>query len=236
MDYNDFFRKWNKIFNTPAFTAFQKNAQKISQITNSPAFANIDTFQKNAQKLSQIVNSPASKIITEQCSLWDSALRFNNALKIADIATLQNQILYQTPFVNNQLIKIKNILEPSKSLFSAINNNNSIFISFNNTGVFPNISYISKNMSAITAINKLNKLSSLLDPPEFAVKISNDNDILIDDEKLLNEDILELTKEFEELQLDNSNSQIVIEKLKSKKGIFSYIFFGLYYLTYSFHL
>lgn len=98
MDYSDYFRKWDKIFNNPAITAFQKNAQKITQITNSLAFANIDNIQKNAQKLSQIVNSPASKIITEQCSLWDSAIRFNNALKIADIANLQNQVLYQTQF------------------------------------------------------------------------------------------------------------------------------------------
>jgi len=234
MDYSDFFRKWDKIFINPAVTAFQKNAQKISQITSSPAFANIDNIQKNAQKLSQIVNSPASKIITEQCTLWDSALHFNNALKIADIANLQNHVLYQTPFTNNQLIKIKNILEPSKSLFSAIKNNNSIFNAFNNTGIFPNISNISKNMSAIAAINKLNKLSSLLELSEYTLKFSKNNDIIIDDEKLSDEDILEFTKEFKELPIDNSNSQIVIKKLKSKKGFFFlhilwFILFNLFF-------
>jgi len=222
MSYDSFFNNWNKIFNSPAFTAindFQKYSQKISHLVNPPAFTAMNELQRSSQAISDLVNSPASKIIKEQHSLWDSALSFNNALKAADIATLRNQALYRNPFTQNQLFEIKNILEPSKSLFSAIKNNDTIFNAFNNSGIFSTISYISKNMPAITAISKLNSLASILEPLDYVVKFSNDNDILVDDEILSKDEILEFAKEFENLPLDNSNSEN-IKKIKSKKGAF----------------
>jgi hypothetical protein len=90
-------------------------------------------------------------------------------------------------------------------------------------------------MSAITAINKLNSLASILEPLEYVVKFSNDNDILVDDEILTENDILEFAREFEKLPLDNSNSQLIIQKIKSKKGAFfiHIIWFILFNLLFS---
>jgi hypothetical protein len=245
MGYDSFFNNWDKLFNSPAFTAinnFQKYSQNISHLVNPPplaainelqkssqiisdlayppAFTAMNKLQKNMQVMSDLVNSQVSSMIKNQQSLWDSALSFNNALKVADMATLRNQALYKNPFTQNQLLEIKNILEPSKSLFSAIINNNSIFNAFNNSGVLSTISLISKNMSAITAISKLNSLASIVEPLDYVIKFSNDNDILVDDEILSEDEILELAKEFENLPLDNSNSQNSTQKLISKKGNF----------------
>ena len=223
MGYDSFYNNWNKIFSSPAFTAIndlQKYSQNISHLVNPPAFAAMNELQKNMQVITDLVNSPAGLIIKDQRSLWDSALSFNNALKVADIATLQNQALYKNPFTQNQLLEIKNILEPSKSLFSAIISDNSILNAFNNSGIFSTISSISKNMSAITAISKLNSLASILEPFDYVVKFSNDNDILVNDEILSEDDIMDFAKEFEELPLGISNTQVIIVKLKNKKGNF----------------
>jgi hypothetical protein len=245
MNYDSFFNNWDKIFNSSAFKTindFQRNAQEIShlvnppaiaamnelqknshiisKLTNPPAIAAMSEIQRNSQVISGFVNSPASSIIKNQQSLWNSALSFNNALKAADMATLRNQALYKNPFTQNQLYEIKTILEPSKTLFSAIKSNDTIFKAFNNSGIFSTISYISKNMTAITAISKLNSLASILEPLNYVVKFSNDNDILVDDEILSKDEILEFAKEFENLPLDNSNSENIIKKIKSKKGTF----------------
>jgi hypothetical protein len=241
MGYDGFFSNWNKIFNSPAFRAIndfqklsklvnppaitamnelQKSSKIISDLANPPTIAAMNEIQRNSQVISDLVNSPVNSIFKNQQSLWDSALSFNNALKVADITTIRNQALFQTPFTKNQLLEIKNILEPSKSLFSTIIDNNSIFNAFNNSGVFSTISSLSKNMSAITAIGKLNSLTSMLELLDYDVKFSNDNDIFVDDEKLTEDDILEFAKEFENLPLDNSNSQNSVQKLKSKKGNF----------------
>jgi len=241
MGYDSFFNNWNKIFNSPAFRAIndfqklsklvnppaitamnelQKSSKTISDLANPPAFTAMNELQRNSQVISDLVNFPVNSIFKNQQSLWDSALSFNNALKVADITTIRDQALFQTPFTKNQLLEIKNILEPSKSLFSAIKNNDTIFNAFSNSGIFSAISYISKNMSAITAISKLNSLASILDPLDYIVKFSNDNDILVDDEILSEDYILEFAKEFENLPLDNSNSENIIKKIKSKKGAF----------------
>lgn len=238
MGYDGFFNNWNRIFNSPAFTAInklQKNAESISKIVNPPGLSAIDTFHKNAQALSKIVNSPASMIIKNQQSLWDSALTFSNALKVADMATIRNQSIYKNPFSKNQIMEIKSILKPSNSILSAIINNKTIFDAFNNTGVFSTISLISNNMSAITAISKLNSLASILQPLDYIVKFSNDNDILVDDEILSEDDILEFAKEFNNLPLDNLNSQNLPQKLKSKKGAFfiHLLWFILFNLLFS---
>jgi len=238
MNYDNFFNNRNKIFNSQTFTAindFQKYSQKISHSVNPPAFMAMNELQRNSQVILDLVNSPANSIFKNQQSLWDSALSFSNALKAADIATLRNQSLYKNPFTQNQLLEIKNILEPSKSLFSAITSNNSIFNAFNNSKIFSTISSISKNMSAITAISKLNSLASILEPLDYVVKFSNDNDILVDDEILTENDILEFAREFEKLPLDNSNSQLIIQKIKSKKGSFfiHIIWFILFNLLFS---
>ena len=256
MGYDGFFSNWNKIFNSPAFRAIndfqklsklvnppaitamnelQKSSKIISDLANPPTIAAMNEIQRNSQVISDLVNSPINSIFKNQQSLWDSALSFNNALKVADITTIRNQVLFQTPFTKNQLLEIKNILEPSKSLFSAIINNNFIFNAFNNTGVFSTISSLSKNMSAITAIVKLNSLASIVEPLKYVVKFSNDNDILVDDEILSEEDILEFANEFKNLPLDNSNSQNLPQKLKSKKGAFfiHFIWFILFNLLFS---
>jgi len=223
MEYSGFFDKWNKIVNSLAINAintFQKKSQGISKIVNPPALSAITAYEKNTQAISKIVNSPASIIIKEQQSLWDNALSFNKALKAADVSSLRFKALSQTPFTKNQLLEIQNILEPSKSFFSSITNNNLVFNSFSNSGVFSAISFMSKNISAITAIEKIKNLSSLINPLDYDIRFSNDNDILVDDEKLSVDEVLEFAKEFEQLPLDFSNPQISIVKLKSNKGKF----------------
>lgn len=208
MDYNDFLKKWNKLVNSPAFSAMQSELKKINQF-------------------SEILNSPTVKFFNKQQALMAGFSPIDIASKAIPTSAFYKQNFSNIPLLKDQFSEINKILEPSRALFSAFATDNKILSAFNNSGVFDAISALSKNMSALSAINKLNNIAHIVEPIDFDINISAENKVLVNSETLSNDEILEFTKEFEALPLDESSLPTKVEKFKSKKGSFFLSILGL---------
>lgn len=215
---------------------------ELSKLITSPSFLALQSAQKTLpynifiqdNRLSEIATSPALTIFNDQQKLWTAASPYKNIFNAASKAALYESAFSRYPVLKNQLSDIQNILEPSRAFFSAIANDSKIFSALTSSGVFSAISALSKNISALSAVCKLNTITPLIEPLEYDLKFPDENTVLIDDEILSTEEVSEIAREFETLPTENSNRSNIIGKLKSKKariflGILGFILSHLFF-------
>jgi hypothetical protein len=202
---------WDKIFNNPAFKAIRET-QKL--------FAKFDyPVNKLSQitKISEFVNSPAVQVMKNQQSLYNAVFPFEQTLSAIEKLGISKQTVTQIPSFQSKFPEVQSVLRPSNAFLSIIESN-AAFRVFNNSGIVDAISAISKNMSAITALNRLTALFPFVEPIDNNVIFSEDGTILVDDVTISKDEIMEIAQEFQTLPLDDSIVSKKIEKIKSKKG------------------
>jgi hypothetical protein len=156
----------------------------------------------------------------EQNKLVKDILPSVTAFNSLKISPLIEQSYLSNPFFTNQLSEIQKLLNSTNGVLSTIVNTSRIYNSFKNTGMFSEISALSKNISALTAINKLSKLSSFIETENYRIDIPNDYEILIDDKKLTKNELSKFTKELADIDTDNSLSHFIDKIKKNKIALF----------------
>lgn len=208
------FNKLNRIINSPAILAMQKNQNLFSQMN----------------KMSSMVN-PLSLQAIRGIQDMGSMLPFTQTMTAIEKTASYKTFLPQLPNYQSQLPEITKALRPSNALLAAIDSSSIFFRSFSNSGVFDAISAISKNMSAMQAIGKLNSLIPHVDSGSYDISFTEENEILLDNEPITRDDIFQIANVFENLSLENINEQSNISKLKSKSGSFFLSFLGFILLN-----
>jgi hypothetical protein len=212
------FGKFGNFFNSPAFLAMQKNQAVFSQINKMSSIVNPSSVQQAIKGIQKFDNS---------------MLPFTQTMEALEKVSSSKTTLSQIPLLQNQFVEISNALRPAYSLSSAIESNSLVLRSLKMSGIFDGISVISKNMSAIQAITKLNALIPLVDPIDYDLSFTDEDNILINDIPVSRDDILEIAIEFNNLSLENLNEPNSIPKLKSIIGklFLSFLGFVLFNLT-----
>jgi hypothetical protein len=223
MNFYDYCRTVREIANIPGISEIskiQKNMQQVSGFIKSPAFSSIQYLQKYNHQISSIVNSPVNKYFFEQNKLVKDILPSVTAFNSLKISPLIEQSYLSNPLFTNQLSEIQKLLNSTNGVLSTIVNTSRIYNSFKNTGMFSEISALSKNISALAAIDKLSNLSSFIETENYKIDIPNDYEILIDDKKLTKDELSKFTKELADIDTDSSLSHFIDKIKKNKIALF----------------
>jgi hypothetical protein len=220
---------WDKIFNNSTLKAMQES-QKFFSKFDFP----VNNYFSQINKFAAIANSPAIQIIKTQQSLYNAMYPFEQTLRAIEKLGIPNHAITQTPSFSNKFREMESVLRPCAAFLSIIEDGNTAFRAFNNSGIFEAVAGISNTISVFTAMKKLNALLPIVELIDYSASFSEDNTILVDDVVISRDEILEIAKEFETLPLDASTDSQKIDKLKSKKGklFLSIIWIILYHLFF----
>jgi hypothetical protein len=172
-------------------------------------FSQIDKMSKVLNPLSSLAGIGIKEI---------SKFPFTKAMEAIEKTTNLKIFLPHIPNYQSQISNLIDGFKPSKALLSAIDSTNNLFRSFNNSGIFDAISNITKNMSAVQAMTKVNALLPYVNPIDYDKSFTEDEKIFLNDLPFSQDDILEIAYEFENLTIENIKEKQNILKIKSKIG------------------
>jgi hypothetical protein len=190
MKYDGFFNNLDRLVNPPelkAITNFQNTVSK----TDFSAF----------RQVTEVVNSPLYKSFQTK-PLFTNAFEYGNAMaSINAFSDFYNRIANVTN-IGFRYTEIQKFFNTANFALPAIDNLNASLNAFTKIGGFEAISNISKIMSAFDFFESLNALFPVDEPVNSDLNVSDDNDILIDNEPITREDLDDLYQQFISLKSD----------------------------------
>ena len=187
-----------------------------------------DNYLKHMNTLNKLVNPLAFSAMQKISS---SMFPFEQTMSAMEQFWAKKIDFSYISSFQSQIPEIATIFKSTNELSTAFESNNAISRAFNNSGVFDAIAGISRNMSAIEAVNKLYNILPIVQTFDYNLSFSDDGNIVVDGETVSKDEIIEIATEFENSSLESMTLTQKIEKIKSKKGYFFVVI-----LCWIFHL
>jgi hypothetical protein len=181
---------------------------------------NQDKFGLQYKQITNFFNSPIYKTINNSKVLFGNHSDLVNTIKAFNDAVHVNNDIFQASKLYNQFIGSQNIFQTGNELFSNLTNVNKVCNAFTSSGIFDAISNISKTMSVLQAVKRLDILFPFVEPDDINVTISDEDTISVNGENILGTDIIEIAKEFNTFPIGSSNIEQIIGKITSNIGKF----------------
>ena len=174
----------------------------------------MDDYYRQMDKLNKLINPPAFSVMHK---LSSSLLPFEKTISAIEKLGVKTIDFSFISAYKSQLSDISAFLRPTNTLLTAIEGSKAFSHAFSQSGIFEAITGISRNISAIEAVNKLYAILPIVQPFNYSVSFSDDGNITVDDEIVSKEEIFEIAKEFENSTIESLTVIQKIEKIKSKK-------------------
>jgi hypothetical protein len=204
------FSKLNKLVNPTSMLALENAIFNFS-------FPQ-DIIDSELKRITDVVNTPFYKDFYYQNKFFNNIADFDNIVNTAKLAAeLNTKIAFSTEYAS-KLTEMQSFINNLTYAIPVIDNLNTAWSAFNNSGIFNAISDISKIMPAYQAVERINKLFPYVDTVDCDVTISDDDTISVDGETLSANEVIEITQEFTSFPLDSPVIEKEIVKIKSKKG------------------
>jgi hypothetical protein len=184
-------------------------------------------------KMNSLLNPLSSFTRNSLQDIYKNKFPITETMSAIDTMSNIKSFLPQLPVYQSQISIIMDGFLPSKTFLSAIDISNSLFSSLSTSSIFDAVSSISKNMSTLQAITKLNAITPHVDLIDFDISITKENEILLDNKPVSRDEIAEIVNEFVNLSIEKINEHKNITKWKSKIGklILTFLWFVIFNLT-----